>query len=202
MIAPAFPLPRAARIAVLASGRGSNLASLLAAFPAGDPVGRVVQVIVNVPGAGAVDRALAAGVPAATIPWTRGVGDRDAFEAEAQRLLDQAGVDLVCLAGFMRILSPEVTRRWQGRILNVHPSLLPAHRGLHPQRRALQAGDRESGCTIHLVDAGVDTGPIVLQRRVPILPDDDEAALTARILAEEHRAYPDAVRTVLRGGTT
>jgi len=202
MSAPAFPLPRAARIAVLASGRGSNLASLLAAFPEGDPVGRVVQVIVNVPGAGAVDEAATAGVPAATIPWTRDAGDRDAFEAEAQHLLDRAGVDLVCLAGFMRILSPDFTRRWQGRILNVHPSLLPAHRGLNPQRRALQAGDRESGCTVHLVDAGVDTGPIVLQRRVPILPDDDEAALTARILAEEHRAYPDAVRTVLRGGTT
>jgi phosphoribosylglycinamide formyltransferase-1 len=202
VIPPAFPLPRAARIAVLASGRGSNLASLLAAFPAGDPVARVVQVIVNVPGAAAVDRAAAAGVPAATVPWTRDAGDRETFETEVQRLLDQAGVDLVCLAGFMRILSPDFTRRWQGRILNVHPSLLPAHRGLHPQRRALQAGDRESGCTVHLVDAGVDTGPIVLQRRVPVLPDDDEAALTARILAEEHRAYPDAVRTVLRGGTT
>jgi phosphoribosylglycinamide formyltransferase-1 len=200
VIPPAFPLPRAARIAVLASGRGSNLASLLAAFPPDDPLGRVAQVVVNVPGAGAIQRAAAAGVPAATVPWTRDAGDRDGFERETQRLLDRAGVDLVCLAGFMRILSPAFTDRWRGRILNIHPSLLPAHRGLHPQRRALAAGDRESGCTVHQVDAGVDTGEVVLQRRVPVLPDDDEAALTARILVEEHRAYPDAVRVVLRGG--
>jgi phosphoribosylglycinamide formyltransferase-1 len=202
MIPPAFPLPRAARIAVFASGRGSNLASLLAAFPPDGALGRVVQVVVNVPGAAAVDRATAAGVPAATLPWTRDRGDRAGFEREAQRILDQAGVDLVCLAGFMRILSPGFVERWQGRILNVHPSLLPAHRGLHPQRRALEAGDAESGCTVHRVDAGVDTGEIVLQRRVPILAGDDEATLSARILAEEHRAYPDAVRTLLRGGTS
>lgn len=202
MSVPAFPLPRAARIAVFASGRGSNLASLLAAFPPDHAVARVVQVIVNVPGAAAVQRAVAAGVPAATLPWTRGTGERAGFEAEAQRILDQAGVDLVCLAGFMRILSPAFTNRWRGRILNVHPSLLPAHRGLHPQRRALEAGDTESGCTVHLVDAGVDTGPIVLQRRVPVLPGDDEEALAARILAEEHVAYPDAVRTLLKGGAS
>lgn len=198
--APApFPLDRPARIAVFASGRGSNLASLLDAFPADDRLGRVSLVVVNVPDAGAAQRATDAGVPVRTIPWTRNEGDRDTFERRAHAALDRHGIDLVCLAGFMRILSPSFTRSWQGRILNVHPSLLPAHRGLHPQRRALEAGDREAGCTIHFVDAGVDTGRIVLQRRVPVEPHDDEASLSARILEQEHRAYPDAVRALLRG---
>jgi len=108
-------------------------------------------------------------------------------------------VDLICLAGFMRILSPGFTRRWAGRIVNVHPSLLPAFRGLHAQRQALQAGVTTTGCTIHLVDAGVDTGRIVLQRRVPVLPGDDESTLADRILDQEHVAYPEAVRRLLRG---
>lgn len=205
-----FPLPRTARLAVLASGRGSNLASLLDAFPAweapaegddaaGQPLGRVVLMVGNVPGAPALARARAAGVQARTIPWTREEGDRVTFERELQASLNDHGVDLICLAGFMRILSPAFTRRWAGRIVNVHPSLLPAFRGLHAQRQALQAGAATSGCTIHLVDAGVDTGRIVLQRRVPVLPGDDEATLAARILEQEHLAYPEAVRRLLRG---
>lgn len=204
-----FPLPRTARLAVLASGRGSNLASLLDAFPAwaapsagdaaGQPLGRVVLMVGNVPGAPALARARAAGVQARTIPWTREEGDRVTFERELQASLNDHGVDLICLAGFMRILSPAFTRRWAGRIVNVHPSLLPAFRGLHAQRQALQAGATTSGCTIHLVDAGVDTGRIVLQRRVPVLPGDDEATLAARILEQEHLAYPEAVRRLLRG---
>lgn len=205
-----FPLPRTARLAVLASGRGSNLASLLNAFPAWDapatddraarqPLGRVVLMAGNVPGAPALARAQAAGVPARTIPWTRGEGDRVTFERELQASLDEHGVDLICLAGFMRILSPQFTQRWAGRIVNVHPSLLPAFRGLRAQRQALQAGAATSGCTIHLVDAGVDTGRIVLQRRVPVLPGDDEGTLADRILEQEHLAYPEAVRRLLRG---
>lgn len=205
-----FPLPRTARLAVLASGRGSNLASLLTAFPAWEasmpddsaseqPPARVVLMVGNVPGAPAVARAEAAGVKARTIPWTRQEGDRVTFERQLQASLNEHGVDLICLAGFMRILSPQFTRRWAGRIVNVHPSLLPAFRGLRAQRQALQAGVATSGCTIHLVDAGVDTGRIVLQRRVPVLPGDDEATLAGRILEQEHVAYPEAVRRLLRG---
>ena len=211
-----FPMPRTARLAVLASGRGSNLASLLNAFPPREaplgsaaspdadastepPPARVVLVVGNVPGAAALARAEAAGVAARPIAWMRQVGDRVTFERELQASLDEHGVDLICLAGFMRILSPDFTRRWAGRIVNVHPSLLPAFRGLHAQLQALQAGATTSGCTIHLVDAGVDTGRIVLQRRVPVLPDDDEHTLADRILEQEHLAYPEAVRRLLRG---
>jgi len=199
-----FPLPRSARIAVFASGRGSNLASLLTAFPPRDeandaPLGRVTLVLGNVPGAAALLRAADAGVPTRTVPWRRGEGDRETFEAAAQDDLDAHGIDLVCLAGFMRVLSPGFVRRWEGRIVNVHPSLLPAFRGLHAQRQALRAGVRESGCTIHLVDAGVDTGRVLLQRRVPVHPGDTERSLAERILAEEHVAYPEAVRRLLRG---
>lgn len=200
-----FPLPRAARIAVFASGRGSNLASLLAAFPAGeggaadDAPGRVALVVSNVPEAPALDRAREAGVPTVAVAWRRGEGSRAAFEREVQAALDGHGIDLICLAGFMRILSPAFTARWSGRVVNIHPSLLPAFRGLHAQRQALEAGARESGCTVHLVDAGVDTGRILLQRRVPVRAGDTEATLAARILEQEHRAYPDAVRALLRG---
>jgi phosphoribosylglycinamide formyltransferase-1 len=191
---------------VFASGRGSNLASLLAAFPprgeANDAsLGRVALVLGNVPGAAAHQRAADAGVPARTIPWRRGEGDRETFETAAQAELDAHGIDLVCLAGFMRVLSPDFVTRWAGRIVNVHPSLLPAFRGLRAQRQALRAGVRESGCTIHLVDAGVDTGRVLLQRRVPVRPDDTEQTLAERILAEEHVAYPEAVRRLLRGET-
>ncbi|NBC96100.1 MAG: phosphoribosylglycinamide formyltransferase [Deinococcus-Thermus bacterium] len=199
-----FPLPRSARIAVFASGRGSNLASLLTAFPPRDeandaPLGTVTLVLGNVPGAAALQRAADAGVPTRTVAWRRGEGDRETFEAAAQDDLDAHGIDLVCLAGFMRVLSPGFVRRWEGRIVNVHPSLLPAFRGLHAQRQALRAGVRESGCTIHLVDAGVDTGRVLLQRRVPVHPDDTERSLADRILNEEHAAYPEAVRRLLRG---
>ena len=156
-------------------------------------------VLANVPGAAALQRAADAGVPTRTVAWRRGEGDRETFEAAAQAELDAHGIDLVCLAGFMRVLSPAFVTRWEGRIVNVHPSLLPAFRGLHAQRQALRAGARESGCTIHLVDAGVDTGRVLLQRRVPVRPDDTERSLADRILNEEHVAYPEAVRRLLRG---
>lgn len=212
-----FPLDRTARIAVLASGRGSNLASLLAAFPplaqnateqaaaggtdgrapegATNPLGAVTLVISNVEDAPALDKARGAGVRAAFVPWT----SRDAFEAGVQQLLAEEQIDLVCFAGFMRILSPRFTERFAGRLLNIHPSLLPSFRGLHAQRQALVAGAQESGCTVHFVDAGVDSGRVVLQRRVPVLADDDETSLTERILREEHVAYPEAVTRVLDG---
>jgi phosphoribosylglycinamide formyltransferase, formyltetrahydrofolate-dependent len=202
-----FPLPRSARLAVFASGRGSNLTSLLDAFPphaTGQPrdaLAHVALVISNVPNAPALDRAAEAGIARRAIPWTRDEGSRDAFEGDVQAALDEHGIDLICLAGFMRILSPDFTQRWQGRILNIHPSLLPRHPGLHAQRQALDAGDVTTGCTVHYVDAGVDTGAIVLRRSVPIHDGDDETGLAARILVEEHVAYPEAVRRVLHGRT-
>jgi phosphoribosylglycinamide formyltransferase-1 len=199
-----FPLSRPARLAVFASGRGSNLSALLSAFPPGDPLAALTLLISNKAQVGALELAAAAGIPAYTYPFPSRKRDpegqaRAAFEAEAERRLQEAGIDLICLAGFMRIFSPAFNARWHGRILNVHPSLLPAFPGLHPQRQALEAGVPESGCTVHFVDAGVDTGEVIVQRRVPVQPTDTEETLGARILREEHIAYPEAVRRVLHG---
>ncbi len=190
-----FPLGRPARLAVIASGRGSNLASLLSAFPAGSAEAEVVLVAGEKERAPALDRAREAGVEAVHVPWDT----REGFEARLDELLADRHVDLVCLAGFMRVLSPWFVGRWHGRLLNVHPSLLPRHRGLHAHRQALAEGVSESGCSVHFVDAGVDTGKVVVQRRVPVLPGDTEETLAERVLREEHVAYPEAVRLVLRG---
>lgn len=204
-MADPFPLGRTARLAVLASGRGSNLAALLDAYPplpaeaadgAAPPVAAVALVISDRHDAGALGLARAAGVPAAHLPFAP---DRAAFEAAALAALERAGVDLVVLAGFMRVLSPAFVARWPGRLLNVHPSLLPAFPGLHAVRQALAAGVERSGCTVHFVDAGVDTGPVIVRHEVPVLPDDDEVSLQTRIQAAEHRAYPEAVGAVVRG---
>lgn len=190
-----FPLDRPARIAVLASGRGSNLASLLRAYPKGNPLASVVLVLSDRPRARALDVACQAGVEAYHVPFP----DRPSFEAKAIERLSSAAVDLVCLAGFMRLLSADFVERYEGRMLNIHPSLLPAFRGLHPQRQALRSGALVSGCTVHFVDAGVDTGATLLQRQVDVLPTDSEESLSERILAEEHIAYPEAVRRLLQG---
>ena len=188
---------RPARLAVFASGRGTNLGALLRAFPpAGDAEAETVLVISDRPDAAALEVARAAGVRALHLPFGR---DREAFEAAANAALRALRVDLVALAGFMRVLSPAFAEAWRGRLLNIHPSLLPAFPGLHAVRQALAAGATLSGCTVHFVDAGVDTGPVILQREVPVYPDDDEASLQARIQVEEHLAYPAAVRAVLRG---
>ena len=191
-----FPLERPARLAVFASGRGSNLRSLIEAFPPGDPLASVALVVSNKRSAGALSLARAYGVPAYALPFG---AERDRFEREADALLQKLEIDLICLAGFMRVLSPEFAARYAGRLLNIHPSLLPAFPGLHAQRQALAAGVSESGCTVHFVDAGVDTGAPIVQRRVPVLPGDTEETLAARILAQEHQAYPEAVRRVLTG---
>lgn len=200
-MADAFPLGRPARLAVFASGRGSNLAALLAAFPpAGgardDPDGGVALVVSDHVDAGALALARGAGVEALHVPFGR---DRATFEAAAQAALARHGIDLVLLAGFMRVLSPAFADAWRGRVLNVHPSLLPAFPGLHAARQALAAGATRSGCTVHFVDAGVDTGPVIAQRAVEVRPGDDEEALQARIQAAEHELYPACVRAVLRG---
>ena len=190
-----FPLERPARIAVMASGRGSNLQALLDEFGPHEQLGRVVLVVSDKERAAALARANSAAVEAVHLPWH----DRSSFETRLTQLLEEREIDLLCLAGFMRLLSAGFVERFEGRILNIHPSLLPSFRGLHAHRQALEAGVKESGCTVHFVDAGIDTGTIIEQRRVPVLPGDDEESLAARILEQEHHAYPEAVRLVLTG---
>ena len=185
-------------LGVLISGRGSNLQALIDAcadptFPA-----RIAVVLSNRADAGGLDRAAAQGIPCAVVPH-RDHPDREGFERAVDRVLRDAGVGLVCLAGFMRVLTPWFVGAWANRLINIHPSLLPAFPGLDTHRRALDAGVRFHGCTVHFVRADVDSGPIVVQAAVPVLPDDDEARLAARVLAAEHRCYPLAVRLVAEG---
>jgi phosphoribosylglycinamide formyltransferase-1 len=185
-------------VGVLASGRGSNLQSILEAcarpgFPA-----RVVVVISDRERAVALERARAAGVEALWVN-PKDFADREAYDQALVRELQGRGVELVCHAGFMRILSPAYVRAWAGRALNIHPSLLPAFPGLHAQRQALDHGAKVAGATVHFVDEGVDTGPIVLQAAVPVEPGDTEDTLAARILVVEHRLYPEAVRLFAEG---
>jgi phosphoribosylglycinamide formyltransferase-1 len=185
------------RIGVLASGRGSNLQALLDASTAGAFPGRVAVVVSNVAGAPALDRARAAGVPTHFVSH---VGrPREDFDREVAVLLHEQQVDLVCLAGFLRVLSPAFLREFPHHVVNVHPSLLPAFPGLEAQRQALDYGARVSGATVHLVDEGLDSGPVILQEAVPVLPGDSVESLSARILEAEHRLYPRAVRLLLEG---
>ncbi len=194
------------RIGVLASGSGTNLQAILDACASGRVPGTVAVVLCNVPGAGALARAAAAGVPGELVP-SKGAADRAAYDARLVERLRHHGVDLVCLAGFMRLLTPGFLEAFGPspstagcpRIMNVHPGLLPSFPGLHAQRQALEYGARFAGCTVHFVDAGCDTGPVIVQAVVPVLPEDDEARLSARILAEEHRIYPQAVRWFAEG---
>ncbi|HEV8473732.1 MAG TPA: phosphoribosylglycinamide formyltransferase [Methylomirabilota bacterium] len=190
--------PARLAVGVLASGRGSNLQALLDASAAPDYPARVVVVISDRETAPALDRARAAGVDARWIN-PKDFADREAFDRALVRELQAREVGLVCHAGFMRILSPAYVRAFAGRALNIHPSLLPAFPGLHAQRQALDYGAKVAGATVHFVDEGVDTGPIVLQAAVPVEPGDTEATLSARILAEEHRLYPAAVRLFAEG---
>ena len=187
------------RTAVLVSGRGSNLAALLAASR--DPAypAEIALVISNVPGAGGLALAEAAGVAHATIDHRPFRGDRAAHEAAIIAALDGAGIELVCLAGYLRKLSPLLVGRYAGRMLNIHPSLLPAFPGLHTHERALAAGVKLHGCTVHLVTEGLDEGPILAQAAVPVLPGDTPDTLSARVLAQEHALYPLAL-ALLAGG--
>jgi len=186
------------RVGVLGSGRGSNLQALLdAAARPGYPA-RVVVVVSDKERAQALERARAHGVAAVWLN-PKDFADRAAYDAALGRLLEEHRVGLVCLAGFMRILTPELVRAFAGRVLNIHPSLLPAFPGLHAQRQALDYGVKVAGATVHFVDEGVDTGPIALQASVPVQPDDTEESLSARILAVEHRIYPEAVRLFAEG---
>ncbi len=186
------------RVTVLTSGRGSNLAALLAAERAGRLGGAITAVIAN-----------RAAIPALAIAETHGVAgivvphdaypDRDAFDLALAAAIDASEPDLVVLAGFMRILGPALVGRYEGRMLNIHPSLLPAYPGLHTHRRALADGVRIHGCTVHFVTAALDHGPIVAQGAVPVRDGDDEAMLAARVLAVEHRLLPAAVRAFCAG---
>jgi phosphoribosylglycinamide formyltransferase-1 len=186
------------RLGVLASGRGSNLQAILDAIDGGRCPARVVVVVSDRPDAAALGRARRAGAAAVHVD-PQAHPDRAAFDAAVAAVLADHAVELVCLAGYMRLLSSRFVAAWRGRILNVHPALLPAFPGLHAQRQALDYGAKVSGATIHLVDEGVDTGPVVLQAAVPVLDDDTEATLSARILAEEHRLYPEAIRLYAEG---
>ena len=188
-------------LGVLASGRGSNLQAILEACARPDFPARVVVVVADRERAPALEHARQHRVPAIWLN-PKDFGDRAAYDEALRRLLDEHRIGLVCLAGFMRILTPGLVRAYAGRIVNVHPSLLPAFPGLAAQRQALEHGVRVAGATVHFVDDGVDTGPIILQASVLVHPDDTEESLSARILVEEHRLYPEAIRLFAEGRLT
>lgn len=185
-------------VGVLASGRGSNLQAILDACATPGFPARVAVVISDRERAAALERARAAGVEALWVN-PKDFGDREAYDRALVHALGGRSVQLVCHAGWMRILSPGYVRAFAGRALNIHPSLLPAFPGLHPQRQVLDYGAKISGATVHFLDEGVDTGPIVLQAAVPVEPADTEETLAARILVEEHRLYPEAIRLFAEG---
>lgn len=186
------------KVGILISGRGSNMSALIAAAKASDYPAEIALVISNVTGAGGLEAAGAEGVKAIAIDSRRFGKDRQGHEQAMDAALREAGVEVICLAGFMRLLTPWFVDAWRGRMLNIHPSLLPAYKGLHTHARAIQAREAEAGCTVHVVTADLDDGPIVAQARVPILPGDDEEALAARVLKEEHRLYPRALAEFCR----
>jgi len=186
-------------VAVLVSGSGTNLQAILDAQKAGAlGSARVVVVVSNVAGVRALERAAAAGVPTEILPHKQ-FASREAFDQALVATLKKHGVELVALAGFMRLLTPGFLAAFPQRVMNIHPALLPAFPGVHSQKQALDYGARVTGCTVHFVDEGCDTGPIIAQAAVPVLDGDDVAALTARILVEEHRLYPAAIRAVADG---
>jgi phosphoribosylglycinamide formyltransferase-1 len=184
------------RLGVLLSGRGSNFLAIAAAIESGDLPAEIALVASNVAGAAGLDKARERGLPAVAIPH-QGEPGREAHEGKMLAALEQAGVEWVCLAGYMRLLSPAFLAAYPHRIVNVHPSLLPAFPGTDAQAQALAHGVKVSGCTVHLVDEGLDSGPIVLQRTVPVEDGDTARTLAARILEQEHRAYPRALRRLL-----
>ena len=183
---------------MLVSGRGSNCEALAESIAAGRiPNAEIALVVSNREGAPGIDRARERGLPTRVIP-SKGL-EREVYDREVVAALEEARVDLVCLAGFMRLLSPYFVERFRGRILNIHPSLLPAFPGLEAHRQAIEHGVKFAGCTVHFVDENLDAGPIVLQAVVPIHDDDTPETLAARVLSEEHRIYSEAVRIVLEG---
>ena len=186
------------RLAIFISGRGSNMDALLKATEDPGYPAEPVLVLSNRPDAAGLQVAAAAGVPTACIDHRPFGQDREAFERAIQATLEGHDVAFIALAGFMRVLSPWFVSRWAGRMVNIHPSLLPKHKGLNTHARAIAAGDREAGCTVHWVSDGVDEGAIIARARVPIRPSDTPETLAARILPEEHRLYPLALAKAIR----
>jgi phosphoribosylglycinamide formyltransferase-1 len=190
------------RAAVLVSGRGTNMAALIAAARQPSYPAEVALVLSNRPSAGALERARAAGITTAVVDHVEFGKDREAFERAVQAVLEAHRIDVVCLAGFMRLLTPWLVSRWSGRMLNIHPALLPAFRGLHTHERALEAGVKIHGATVHFVVPEVDAGPIVAQAAVPVLDSDTADTLADRVLSAELRLYPMALALVASGATT
>jgi len=186
------------KLGVLASGSGTNLQSIIDACAAGGIDAEVVLVISNNPDAGALQRAADAGLPYTCINH-RDFSSREQFDREVVGALQGAGVELVCLAGFMRLITEDFLAAFPGRVINIHPALLPAFPGIDVQRKAIDYGARFSGCTVHFVDGGVDTGPVIIQAVVPILDDDTPETLAARILRQEHKVYPRAIQLFAEG---
>jgi phosphoribosylglycinamide formyltransferase-1 len=187
------------RVAILISGRGSNMTALIEAAKEPAYPAEIVIVISNDPAAEGLKRAAAEGVQTAVVDHKKFGKDREAFERALQTALQAQRIELVCLAGFMRLLTPWFVRQWDGRLINIHPALLPAFKGLDTHARALAAGAKEHGATVHFVVPEMDSGPIITQAAVPVRPDDTEAALAARVLEVEHRIYPEALRQVAEG---
>ena len=182
------------RVAILISGGGSNMVALVRDMQSGDHPCEPVLVVSNVPDAGGLAKAADLGVATAVVDHKPFGKDREAFEAELTRVLEEAQPDIICCAGFMRILTPVFTKRWGGKALNIHPSLLPKYKGLHTHERALEAGDTEHGCSVHEVTAELDGGPILGQAKIAINADDTPDTLAARLLKWEHQLYPAVLR--------
>ena len=190
------------RVAVLISGRGSNMAALIEAAKAKDYPAEIALVVSNKPDAGGLVTARAAGIATEIVDHTAYGKDRPAFERALQAALEKHRIDLVCLAGFMRLLTPWLVGHWQNRMLNIHPALLPAFKGLDTHRRALEAGAKMHGATVHFVVPEMDSGPIIMQGAVTVHADDTEETLAARVIKVEHRIYPQALKFVAEGRVT
>jgi len=190
------------RAAILISGRGSNMGALIGAAREPSYPAAIALVLSNRPDAAGLARARADGIATAVVDHTAFGKDREAFERALDTSLERHRIDLVCLAGFMRLLTPWFVRRWEGRLINIHPALLPQFKGLHTHERALAAGAKVHGATVHFVVPEMDAGPIILQASLPVLATDDANSLAARVLALEHRIYPLALARVARGEVT
>jgi phosphoribosylglycinamide formyltransferase-1 len=189
------------KLGVLISGRGSNLQALIDACAAADYPAEIVLVVSNRPDAMGLERAQAAGIPTGIIEHTD-YEDRESFDRDVDAALRDAGAQLICLAGFMRLLSTWFVEQWPDHVVNIHPSLLPAFKGTDPHAQALAMGVKLTGCTVHFVRSEMDAGPIIMQAAVPILPNDDEDSLAARVLIAEHQCYPTAIRMIAEGSVT
>ena len=188
-----------ARLVILISGRGSNMQSIIRAIDAGELNAEIVAVISNRPDAAGLQTAAAAGIDTQMINH-RDFDSREAFDIELARTIDQSQPDFVILAGFMRILTADFVKHFVGKLINIHPSLLPKFKGLHTHQRAIEAGEQEHGASVHFVTAELDDGPVILQAKVPVLADDTPESLAARVLVEEHKLYPDAIQLLIQQG--